>query len=101
MQNKKVLSICLVLALLVSCVAGVMIFGASAATETKWTVDGTQYANLQAAIDDAATKTWAAGDELVIEITATADQAVKAADGLLFGAKTIFRADNTRLPITI
>ena len=100
MHSKKLLSVCLALVLACACLFGLCTLNAGAAATT-WKVDGTQYATLQAAIDDAATKTWAAGDELVIEITATDAQTVKAVDGILFGAKTIFRADNTRLPITI
>ena len=100
MHSKKLFSVCLALALACACLFGLCTLNAGAAATT-WKVDGTQYATLQAAIDDAATKTWAAGDELVIEITATDAQTVKAVDGILFGAKTIFRADKTRLPITI
>ena len=100
MHSKKLLSVCFALILACACLFGICTLNVGAAATT-WKVDGTQYATLQAAIDDAATKTWAAGDELVIEITATDAQTVKAVDGILFGAKTIFRADNTRLPITI
>ena len=111
MKNAKLFSVLSVLILLVACTAGVLIFGTSAADETvQWTVDGTTYASVKAALTAAEKETWAATQSLVI----TVDPAKFASEsishdadgnaypgGIAFGQKTIFRADGTRLPITI
>ena len=107
MQSKKLLSVVVALVLLCTCVAGMLIFSANAA-EIKWTVvDGAtgadnKYGTLQAALDAAAEKNdWAEDAELVIEIQSTTAQIVDEEADILFGIPTIFRANLTRLPITI
>ena len=108
MQNKKLLSVCLTVLLVCSCLVGVFSFSVSAVTPITWKVTGTanaaagEYATLQAAIDAAAAKTdWQGTDELTIEITTATSQAFDYQNGLLFEVNTIFTQANTKLPIII
>jgi len=125
----KILSLCLAAVLLCGCIVGFMMTGASAAdTVVKWTVDGvgddsgTNYETLQAAMEAAEAKDWAADETLTIQITrVTAGGSINNTatdetlgeytivpelmsvdeEGVLFGVDTIWRADRTKLPITI
>ncbi len=115
MRNTKLWSVLLAAVLLCACVVGVLFVGAQAeGTAYTWTVDGVGtatdcYATVDAAMIAADAKTWAAGDSLTLSVTAettttfnTAATGGQANSGRnLFNIKTIFRADNTKLPITI
>ena len=109
MQNKKLLSVCLVLALLCTCIAGVLMISANAATTVTWKVTGTnnaeagEFATFNEAIAAAEAKAgeWLGTDELVIDLSAVAKQKFVYTDGLLFGVHTIFPQDHTKLPLTM
>ena len=111
MKKVKLFSVLAAIALLIACVAGVLVFGTSAADEAvQWTVDGTTYASVKAALTAAEKETWAATQSLVITVdpSKVASESISHdaggtayAGGIAFGQKTIFRADGTRLPITI
>ncbi len=111
MKKAKLFAVLSVLVLLCACVAGVLMTGTSAADEAvQWTVDGTTYSSIKAALTAAEKETWAATQSLVITVDPTkqASESISHdangtayAGGIAFGQKTIFRADGTRLPITI
>ena len=106
MRNKKFLSALLVAILLCSCIAGVLMVRANAAGATWYVTDtadtaNNKYGTVQAALDAAKGKTWAAGDTLTIEIQTKTAQKMDETGDILFGIPTIFRADHSRLPITI
>ncbi len=123
MRNNKLWSVLLAAVLLCACVVGVLVIGAQAegqqyymtvgdaegAYADKVSADATFIANydgIDAAMAAAAAKTdWAAGDSLVIYITSSETTAPAFASGTagrhLFNVSTIFRADNTKLPIEI
>lgn len=111
MKKAKLFSVLASLVLIIACTAGVLIFGTSAADEAvQWTVDGTTYSTVKAALTAAEGESWAATQSLVITVdpTVLASESISHdadgtayAGGIAFGQKTIFRADGTRLPITI
>ena len=111
MKKAKLLSVIFALVLLCACVAGVCMTGTTAATNVRqMRVDGTTYNSVKAVLNEAASKSWAANDVLVITVDPTVhasesishdETGVAYAGGIAFGHKTIFRADGTRLPITI
>ena len=116
MKGKKLLSILVSAVLLCACIAGVLVMGSSASTESATYVVGTgegQYENirdaLRAAADVAKNEGWAADAKLVIEFTGTDTSALLDAKDklsgestlLMFGQPTIFRSNGTKLPITI
>ena len=107
-MRTKLLTTLLALVLLCACVAGVLMLSAQAAgTDYVWSVDGVgtaedSYLDINKAIAAAySKKDWEAGDTLTIQITASNTAAADATGRLLFGKYSIFRADNTLLPITI
>ncbi|MBR5295828.1 MAG: hypothetical protein IKU24_04480, partial [Clostridia bacterium] len=117
MRNTKLWSVLLAAVLLCASVVGLVIVGAQAeGVVYDWYVDGVGAADDHyATIDDAmkaayAKKDWAEGDSLAIYITksgtATTFNTVQTGAQVntgrhLFNVATIFRADNTKLPITI
>ncbi len=117
MRNTKLWSVLLAAVLLCACVVGVLFVGTQAqGTAYAWYVDGVgtaenSYATIDAAMAAAKAKTdWAAEDTLTIYVTAsgttstfnTAQTGGQVNTGRnLFNVITVFRADNTQLPITI
>ena len=111
MKKVKLLSVIFVLVLLCAFGLGILMTGTTAANGvTEWTVDGTTYATVKAALTAAASEPWAADESLVITVDPAklASESISHdaggtayAGGIAFGQKTIFRADGTRLPITI
>ncbi len=117
MFSKKILSILIAAVLLCAAIVGVVFIGADAGgTSYTWYIDGVgtaenSYATIDAAMSAAKAKTdWAADDTLTIYVTAsgttstfnTASTGGNADTGRhLFNVITVFRADNTQLPITI
>lgn len=111
MKKAKLLAVPVTLVLLCALAVGILMTGTSAANGvTEWTVDGTTYASVKEALTAAAGKSWAKDTSLLISV----DPAKVASEsishdaggtayegGIAFGQKTIFRADGTRLPITI
>ncbi len=122
MLKKKNLSVILAVVLLCASVLGVLFLGAQAAgTKYYMTVGDSagayedkvpadmsfikNYDGVADAVAAAKGRTWAKGDTLTIYIAnsnTTAVGSVNSGQGRqLFGTYTIFRADNTKLPITI
>lgn len=111
MRKCKLWSVLLAVLLLSACVVGILITGTLAeGTDYTWYVDGVgttadHYATVDAAMAKAKAKTnWAKGDSLTVYVTksGTATTFSTATVGRhLFSVYTIFRADNTKLPITI
>lgn len=111
MKKAKLFSVLFALALVIACTVGVLMTGTSAADGmTEWAVDGTTYSSIKAALTAAEKEEWEKDETLVI----TVDPAILASEsishdasgnaypgGIAFGQKTIFRADGTRLPITV
>lgn len=111
MKKAKLLAVLVTLVLLCSVAVGILMTGTSAANGvTEYKVDGSSYASIKAALTAAASETWAKNESLVITVdpsklaaeSISRDASGTAyAGGIAFGQKTIFRADGTRLPITI
>lgn len=109
MRKTKFWSFLFAFVLLCACVLGVLFTGAQAEAGTvyEWNVDGVgdeenSYADINKAMAAAySKKDWKAGDTLTIRITAANTAPADATGRLLFGKYSIWRADNTLLPITI
>ena len=122
MLKKKNLSVILAVVLLCASVMGVLFIGAQAA-DTKYYMtvgdaDGAwagkvpsdmtfvaNYANINEAVVAAAKRSWAAKDTLTIYLASSDTPDVTFASSVpgrhLFNTYTIFRGDNTKLPIEI
>ena len=113
MRNTKLWSVLLVCVLLCACVLGVLFTGASAggtavtlyvdAAGNDATGDGSQaapYASVEAALADLQSRTWAGGDRAIINLNGSV-ATLSSTESVLFGQKTIFTQENTKLPITI
>ena len=104
MKRAKILSLVLTAVLLCGCVFGALVFGTSAeeaAGQTlEVTADGT-YKTIEEALTAAEGMTWAEGAELLIQVEVEEVAASISEAGVLFSQKTIWRTDNTKLPITI
>ncbi len=111
MKGVKLWSVLFAFVLLCVCIVGVLIMGTSATDGVKeWKVDGTDYTSIYEALTAAQGETWAEDESLVITVDPSklASESISHsasgtayAGGIAFGQKTIFRADGTRLPITI
>ena len=113
MRNAKLWSALLVAVLLCACVLGVLFTGASASDTripeaTTTYVVGTDGDTIRACLDKAAGETWAAGTVLEIQFSGEDNSiysAPDAANGVsgytMFETATIFREDDTQLPIVI
>jgi len=113
MRNAKLWSVLLAAVLLCACVVGMLFTGASAsdsripvATETY--VVGTDGDTIRACLEKAAEETWSATDVLEIQFTGSDSSAYSKPDPengvsgyTLFEVTTIFREDDTKLPIVI
>ena len=113
MRNAKLWSVLLAAVLLCACIAGVLFTGASASdsripTATTTYVVGTDGDTIRACLDKAAGETW--GKDTVLEIQFSGEDksiysAPDAANGVsgytMFETATIFREDDTQLPIVI
>ena len=113
MRNAKLWSVLCAAVLLCACVVGVLFTGASASDSripeaTTTYVVGTDGDTIRACLDKAAEETWGATDVLEIEFSGS-DGSIYAkpdvANGIggytMFETATIFREDNTKLPIVI
>ena len=113
MRNAKLWSALLVAVLLCACVLGVLFTGAAASdtripTATTTYVVGTDGDTIRACLDKAAAENWAANTVLEIQFSGE-DSSIfakpDAANGIsgytMFETATIFREDNTQLPIVI
>ena len=113
MRNAKLWSVLCAAVLLCACVVGVLFTGASASETripeaTTTYVVGTDGDTIRACIEKAATQTWGKDDVLKIQFSGTDSSAYSAPDAAngvsgytLFEVTTVFRADNTKLPIII
>ena len=113
MKNAKLWSVLCAAMLLCACVLGVLFTGASASDTripeaTATYVVGTDGDTIRECLDKAATQTWGKDDVLKIQFSGTDSSAYAspdAANGIsgytLFEAVTVFRQDNTKLPIII
>ena len=113
MRNAKLWSVLLAAVLLCACVVGVLFTGASASdsripTATTTYVVGTDGDTIRACLENAAEETWGATDVLEIQFSgedssmyAKPDPENGISGYTLFEVATIFRADNTKLPIVI
>ena len=113
MRNAKLWSVLCAAVLLCACIAGVLFTGASASETripeaTATYVVGTDGDTIRACLEKAATQTWGATDVLKIQFSGTDSSAYAAPDAAngvsgytLFEVTTVFRADNTKLPIVI
>ena len=113
MRNAKLWSVLCAAVLLALCIVGVLFTGASASETripeaTATYVVGTDGDTIRACIEKAATQTWGKDDVLKIQFSGTDSSAYAAPDAAngvsgytLFEVTTVFRADNTKLPIVI
>ena len=113
MRNAKLWSVLLATMLVCACVVGVLFTGASASdtripTATTTYVVGTDGDTIRACLDKAAAETWAAGTVLEIRFSGEDDSIYESPDPangisgyLAFETRTIFREDDTKLPIVI
>ena len=113
MRNAKLWSVLCAAVLLCACVVGVLFTGASASDSripeaTVTYVVGTDGNTIRACLEKAAEETWSATDVLEIQFTGSDSSAYSkpdAANGVsgytLFEVTTIFREDDTKLPIVI
>ncbi len=113
MRNAKLWSVLLVAVLLCACIAGVLFTGASASESripaaTTTYVVGTDGDTIRACLEKAAGETWVADTVLEIQFTgedSSIYSAPDAANGIsgytMFETATIFREDDTQLPIVI
>ena len=112
MRKAKLWSVLCAAVLLCACVVGLTFTGAAATdsripTATTTYVVGTDGDTIRACLEKAADETWSKDAVLEIRFTGTDDSVVLteatsgASTNLLFGQTTIFREDNTRLPIVI
>ncbi len=117
-MRTKLWSTLLALVLLCACVVCVLILGAQAeeGTTYEWVVNGEAtdttssdpnewtFVSIDKAIQYAKSQTaftWEKDDQLIVHIAAKDTTAATATTRLLFNAGSVFRADNTLLPITI
>ena len=113
MRNAKLWSTLCAAVLLAACVLGVLFTGASASDTripeaTATYVVGTDGKTIRACLDKAAGQTWGKNDVLKIQFSGTDSSAYASPDpdnGIsgytLFEAVTVFREDDTKLPIII
>ena len=113
MKNAKLWSVLCAAVLLCACVLGVLFTGASASDTripeaTATYVVGTDGTTIRACLEKAATQTWDKDDVLKIQFSGTDSSAYASPDPdngvsgyTLFEAVTVFREDNTKLPIVI
>ena len=113
MRNAKLWSALLVAVLLCACVLGVLFTGAAASdtripTATTTYVVGTDGDTIRACLDKAAAENWAANTVLEIQFSGEDSSIFAKPDAdngisgyTMFETATIFREDNTQLPIVI
>ena len=111
MRGKKLWSILALSLVLALCIVGILFTGTMAAEgQIEYKVDGKKYDSIKAALTAAEKSEWEEGTSLLISVDPSflASESISHdangaayAGGIAFGQKTIFRADGTRLPITI